>query len=77
MPEDIGAAAGEIEWRTSAVPVPYDEAVAVMEERVAAIRAGSGVNLAITGAGPITNDVTKAEFGPSGKHVGSQSCGSG
>ena len=41
MPEDIGAAAGEIEWRISAMPVPYDEAVAVMEERVAAIRAGS------------------------------------
>ena len=40
MPEDIGAATSEIEWRTSAVPVPYDEAVAGMEARVAAIRAG-------------------------------------
>ena len=45
MPEDIGAAAGEIEWRISAMPVPYDEAVAVMEERVAAIRAGRAPEL--------------------------------
>jgi lipoyl(octanoyl) transferase len=45
MPEDIGAASGGIEWRTSAVPVPYDEAVAAMEERVAAIRAGRALEL--------------------------------
>src|SRR5438874_11787314 len=45
MPEDIGAATGEIEWRTSAAPVPYDEAVAGMEARVAAIRAGRAPEL--------------------------------
>jgi lipoyl(octanoyl) transferase len=31
----------EIEWRTSTAPVPYPDALAFMEERVAAIRAGS------------------------------------
>ena len=31
----------EIEWRTSIAPVPYPDALAFMEERVAAIRAGS------------------------------------
>lgn len=45
MPEDIGAAAGEIEWRTSAAPVPYEEAVAAMEARVAAIREGRAPEL--------------------------------
>lgn len=30
----------DIEWRTSAAPVPYREALAFMEQRVAAIRAG-------------------------------------
>jgi lipoyl(octanoyl) transferase len=34
----IGTAAGEIEWRTAAAPVPYEEAVAAMEVRAAAIR---------------------------------------
>ena len=31
----------DIEWRISDAPVPYDEAVAAMEARVAAIRAGT------------------------------------
>jgi len=31
----------EIEWRISTAPVPYPDALAFMEERVAAIRAGS------------------------------------
>ena len=31
----------EIEWRISGNPVPYDEALAVMDQRVAAIRAGT------------------------------------
>ena len=31
----------EIEWRVSAAPVPYAEAVAFMEERAAAIRSGA------------------------------------
>ena len=31
----------DIEWRVSDAPVPYDEALAFMEERVAAIRAGT------------------------------------
>ena len=30
----------DIEWRTSAEPVPYPEALAFMEERAAAIQAG-------------------------------------
>src|SRR5438270_1147018 len=45
MPEHIGAATGEIEWRTSAAPVPYDAAVAGMEARVAAIREGRAPEL--------------------------------
>ena len=32
--------ADTLEWRISDAPVPYDEAVAVMEDRAAAIRAG-------------------------------------
>lgn len=40
MARDISSAAGEIEWRSSAAPVPYDVAVAAMEERVAALREG-------------------------------------
>ncbi len=35
------AAMNEIEWRTSAEPVAYDEAVRVMEARVAGIHAGT------------------------------------
>jgi len=31
----------EIEWRTSDAPVPYEEALAFMDARVAAIREGS------------------------------------
>ena len=31
----------EIEWRVSDAPVPYQEALAFMEERAAAIRAGT------------------------------------
>ena len=38
MPADIGAATNEIEWRVGAAPVPYDEAIAAMEARVATIR---------------------------------------
>ncbi|HEX3538628.1 MAG TPA: lipoyl(octanoyl) transferase LipB [Stellaceae bacterium] len=45
MPEDIGAATGEIEWRSSVAPVPYDDAVAAMEARVAAIRDGHAPEL--------------------------------
>jgi lipoyl(octanoyl) transferase len=36
---------GEIEWRISDAPVPYAEAVAAMEARVAAIHAGSATEL--------------------------------
>jgi lipoyl(octanoyl) transferase len=35
----------DIEWRVSDAPVPYPEAVAAMEERVAQIRAGSAPEL--------------------------------
>src|SRR5579883_1670238 len=35
------ASEGAVEWRVSAAPVAYPEAVAAMEARVAAIRAGS------------------------------------
>ncbi len=42
---DIGAGADGIEWRVSAVAVPYAEAVAEMESRVAAIRAGAAPEL--------------------------------
>src|SRR5690348_2410592 len=35
----------EIEWRVSDAPVPYESAVAAMEERVAAIRARSAPEL--------------------------------
>ena len=45
MARDIVATTGEIEWRSSAVPVPYDEAVAAMEARVAAIREGGAPEL--------------------------------
>ncbi len=37
--------AGGIEWRVSDAPVPYEAAVGVMEERVAAIRAGTASEL--------------------------------
>ncbi|MCH7932211.1 MAG: lipoyl(octanoyl) transferase LipB [Proteobacteria bacterium] len=35
----------KVEWRTSGRPVPYGQAVAEMEQRVAAIRAGAGPEL--------------------------------
>ena len=35
----------KVEWRTSDRPVPYGQAVAEMEQRVAAIRAGAGPEL--------------------------------
>jgi lipoyl(octanoyl) transferase len=38
-------AGGPIEWRTSSRPVAYPDALAVMEERVAAIRAGRAPEL--------------------------------
>src|SRR5436190_14735735 len=41
MDRDMGTAPAAIEWRGSAQPVPYDEAVAEMERRIAAIRAGA------------------------------------
>jgi len=41
----MGETAIDIEWRISDAPVPYPEAVAAMEERVAAIRAGSAPEL--------------------------------
>jgi lipoyl(octanoyl) transferase len=37
---EISTEGGGIEWRRSDRPVPYEEAVAAMEERAAAIRAG-------------------------------------
>src|SRR5436309_12361820 len=41
MDPEIITPAAAIEWRCSDRPVPYDEAVAEMERRIAAIRAGS------------------------------------
>ncbi|MGX1196057.1 lipoyl(octanoyl) transferase LipB [Parvibaculum sp. MBR-TMA-1.3b-4.2] len=38
-------APSEVEWRVSDAPVPYEEAVAVMEERAAAIAAGEAPEL--------------------------------
>jgi lipoyl(octanoyl) transferase len=40
MDPEISIAASGIEWRRSDRPVPYERAVAAMEERAAAIRAG-------------------------------------
>jgi lipoyl(octanoyl) transferase len=46
MPEQgAAAAAGTVEWRISADLVPYPAALAAMEDRVAAIRAGSASEL--------------------------------
>jgi lipoyl(octanoyl) transferase len=42
----MGTEPGGIEWRTSETPVEYQTAVAEMEQRVAAIRAGTAVELA-------------------------------
>jgi lipoyl(octanoyl) transferase len=41
----MGTAPAAIEWRCSDRPVPYDDAVAEMERRIAAIRAGSAPEL--------------------------------
>ena len=41
----MGTAPAAIEWRCSDRPVPYDDAVAGMERRIAAIRAGSAPEL--------------------------------
>src|SRR5258708_10825107 len=41
----MGEAVVDIEWRVSDAPVPYPEAVAAMEERVAAIRDGRAPEL--------------------------------
>src|SRR4051794_23407158 len=38
---DVDEVASDIEWRVSDAPVAYDEALRFMEERAAAIRAGS------------------------------------
>ncbi|HLY46560.1 MAG TPA: lipoyl(octanoyl) transferase LipB [Stellaceae bacterium] len=38
-------AAGRVEWRVSDAPVPYEEAVAAMEARAAAIRDGAAAQL--------------------------------
>ena len=45
MDPTIQAQAGAVEWRTSPAPVAYEEAVAAMEARVAAIRAGAAPEL--------------------------------
>ncbi len=45
MTPEIGTPAGAIEWRRSDRPVPYEEAVAAMEARVAAIREGAAPEL--------------------------------
>jgi lipoyl(octanoyl) transferase len=45
MDLEMGSPAGEIEWRSAARPVAYAEAVAMMEARVAAIRAGAAPEL--------------------------------
>jgi lipoyl(octanoyl) transferase len=41
----MGTAPAAIEWRCSDQPVPYDDAVAEMERRIAAVRAGSAPEL--------------------------------
>src|SRR5438067_2437278 len=38
MDRDMGTAPAAIEWRCSDRPIPYEEAVAAMEQRIAAIR---------------------------------------
>src|ERR1700758_4894598 len=45
MDREIGMPANGIEWRISRAPVPYEAAVAEMEGRVAAIRAGTAPEL--------------------------------
>jgi lipoyl(octanoyl) transferase len=41
----MGTAAAAIEWRVSDRPVPYEDAIAEMEHRIAAIRAGAAPEL--------------------------------
>jgi lipoyl(octanoyl) transferase len=45
MAQEISAGPGEIEWRCSDAPVAYEAAVAEMERRIAAIRAGTAPEL--------------------------------
>src|SRR5947209_6737443 len=45
MDRDIGMDTAAIEWRHSDLPVPYEDAIAEMEKRVAAIRAGAAPEL--------------------------------
>jgi lipoyl(octanoyl) transferase len=45
MAFEMGMAPGEVEWRISRTPVDYSAAVAEMEGRVAAIRAGTAAEL--------------------------------
>ena len=45
MDPQIVSEPGQVEWRTSRTPVDYRAAVAEMEERVAAIRAGTAAEL--------------------------------
>jgi len=40
-----GIGVGAVEWRVAGAPVPYDEAIAEMEARVAAIHAGAAAEL--------------------------------
>ena len=44
-PAPSSDASHRVEWRVSDEPVPYEEAVAVMEERAAAIAAGEAPEL--------------------------------
>ena len=41
----VTALPDEIEWRVEPAPVPYDEAIAVMEARAAAVDAGEARDL--------------------------------
>src|SRR5256885_8726985 len=45
MDFEMGTQPSGIEWRISEIPVEYEAAVAEMEERVAAIRAGAAPEL--------------------------------
>ena len=45
MAPEMGILPGAIEWRRSAAPVPYEAAVSVMEQHVAAIRDGTAGEL--------------------------------
>jgi lipoyl(octanoyl) transferase len=45
MDSGAGAGSDRIEWRVSAVAIPYPKAIEQMEERVAAIRAGAAPEL--------------------------------